>query len=145
MTIDEALQKINFYRVTNTNGKSLKFLNKWNDLLIELKSMDLSNSELELLESELKVQLMRIEEAQQHPKVLKSSLKATLRFVNNMLEIKDSYKYTIIGAFVGIAATVIISISLPIGLLIGMATGYYADHYYNSKQRHIKTNLHDTW
>lgn len=145
MSIEQALLKINSYRVFTVDHKSLKFLDKWNDLLVELKSMDLNNNELELLNSELEVQLKRIEEAQQHPKVLKSSLKSLLSFVNNMLEIKDSYKYTIIGAFTGILLPIFTSMNVPIALLLGMAIGYYADHYYNAKQRHIKTNLHDTW
>ncbi|MEN8817740.1 MAG: hypothetical protein ABF274_12845 [Nonlabens sp.] len=145
MSIEEALQKINSYRIITTDSKSLKLLDKWNELLLELNALEMTYKEQSLIENELDVQMKRIESARQDKKVIKESLRSTLSFLKNMLHIKDSLQYTTIGTFGGLLLPLVSGISILFGLLIGMAIGVTLDQHFNSKQRNIKTNLHDTW
>ncbi|GAK76530.1 MAG: hypothetical protein ABJN73_11325 [Nonlabens ulvanivorans] len=145
MRIEEAQQTINSYRVLTTDRKSLKLLDKWNELLIEVKNLDLNQNELDILNKELEVQLCRISDSNIERKVVKESLKSTLLFMQNMLRIKDSYQYTTIGCFAGLLIPLISNISIIFGFLIGMVIGFILDNYLNNTQRNIKTNLHDTW
>ncbi|MEP1855401.1 hypothetical protein, partial [Nonlabens ulvanivorans] len=80
MRIEEAQQTINSYRVLTTDRKSLKLLDKWNELLIEVKNLDLNQNELDILNKELEVQLCRISDSNIERKVVKESLKSTLLF-----------------------------------------------------------------
>jgi hypothetical protein len=145
MSIEEAIQKINSYRILTTDAKSLKLLRKWNELLLEIGALELTNGELSLLNDELDVQIKRIENTQQDRKVIKESLKSILSFKKNMLHIKDSFQYTMIGAFGGLLLPLVSGVSILFGLIIGMGMGFILDQHFNNKQRNIKTNLHDTW
>lgn len=145
MSIEEALEKINSYRTITTDSKSLKLLDKWNELLIEIDALELTNRELNVLNDELDVQIKRIENRHQDRKAIKESLKSTLNFLKNMLHIKDSFQYTTIGAFGGLLLPLVSGISILFGLIIGMGIGFILDQHFNNKQRNIKTNLHDTW
>ncbi|PQJ30861.1 hypothetical protein BST92_02460 [Nonlabens arenilitoris] len=145
MSLEEAQLTINSYRVLTTDRKSLKLLDKWNELLIEVKNLDLKQNELDILNQELEVQFCRINDSNINRKVIKESLKSTLLLMQNMLRIKDSYQYTTIGCFAGLLVPLISNISIIFGFLIGMGIGFILDNYFNNTQRNIKTNLHDTW
>jgi hypothetical protein len=145
MSIEGALQKINLYRTITVDSKSLKLLDKWNELLLEIDGLELTNKELNLFSSELNVQIKRIENSSQERQVIKDSLKSTLSFLKNMLHIKDSFQYTTIGTFGGLLLPLVSGISILFGLIMGMGIGFILDQHFNSNQRNIKTNLHDTW
>jgi hypothetical protein len=91
------------------------------------------------------VQIKRIENSSQERQVIKDSLKSTLSFLKNMLHIKDSFQYTTIGTFGGLLLPLVSGISILFGLIMGMGIGFILDQHFNSNQRNIKTNLHDTW
>lgn len=145
MTIEEALQKTNSFRVITTDSKSLKLLDKWNELLLELNALEMTYKEQSLIENELGVQMKRIESARQDKKVIKESLRSTLSFFKKTLQIEDSFQYTTIGAFIGLLLPLVSGISILYGSLAGVAIGFILDQHFNSKQRNIKTNLYDTW
>jgi hypothetical protein len=145
MGIEKAIQKINSYRILTTDSKSLKLLDKWNELLVEIDAFELTNSELSLLNDELDVQIKRLENTYQYRKAIKESLKSTLTFLKTMLHIKDSFQYTKIGAFGGLLLPLVSDISILFGLILGMGIGFILDQHFNNKQRNIKTNLNDIW
>jgi hypothetical protein len=145
MSIEEAVQKITSYREISTDSKSLKLLNKWNELLLEIQALGLTNSELSFLNDKLDVQIKRIEITSQDRKVIKESLKSTLSFLKNRLRTKDSFRYMPLGTFAGLLLPLLFGISIIFGLIIGMGIGFFLDGHFNNEQRNIKTNLHNTW
>jgi hypothetical protein len=145
MSIEEAVQKITSYREISTDSKSLKLLNKWNELLLEIQALGLTNSELSFLNDKLDVQIKRKEITSQDRKVIKESLKSTLSFLKNRLRTKDSFRYISLGTFAGLLLPLLFGISIIFGLIIGMGIGFFLDGHFNNEQRNIKTNLHNTW
>jgi len=144
MTIEEAIKEINSFRVITVDRKSIKLLDKWNELLLELQQFELTNNEYISLNQELNVQIKRIKKSQLSRKVIKDSLKFTISFLKNTFNIKNSSQYFIIGASIGLLSSFLMSINILFGLIIGMGTGYILDNHFNKKQRSIKTNLNYT-
>lgn len=145
MTITEATEQIDYYRVESEDKKVLLLLDKWNELLFEISAFEYNDQELDILQKELDVQMKRLRNKDLSAQIIKNSLQSFIQFLKKQLKPTYSYLFLSIGAFAGMALSFFAHFNVFFGFLIGMSTGLLIDQYLNKKQRVIKTSLNDTW
>ena len=144
MTILDAHKKINDLRKEGFNNSSLKVLERWNSTLVEVQSLELTDDELLKIEEELDVVIYKIVENPTRS-ILKKSLTSFLNFLDQNLNIKSGNKILMYGILLGLVLSLITSLSIWKGIILGAAAGFCGIYYVRSKYRYLKTNLEDIW
>lgn len=145
MELKLAIQEINDLRVATTDKRIASLLDKWNELILEISSFQLTEIEHEAITSELNVHLQKFKKNNLTRALIKSSLRSFLKQSKKILKAKDEFVNTLIGICCGILLAVLTVIPFLLGALIGAIVGRIIDTIINKKQRYISVNLHDTW
>ncbi len=145
MDLKTAIEEINALRIHTNDKKSLALLEKWNLLLIEILSFDLTTIERETIEIELAVHINKFKQNNITAGLVKTALKSFLKTSKSVLNAKDSHKFTLIGIFIGFLLSILVDIHVLLCVLLGVVAGFAVDYFINKSQRSIRVNLHDTW
>jgi hypothetical protein len=144
MNLHEALTEISELRKTIYDRKVLYLLEKWNALIIELKALELTDYELQLVKNELSIHISSIINDPIRF-TLKSELETFLRFLENVLQIKSGNKIVMFGILFGVLLGSTTGIGIWFGILIGFGAGNIGMLFVRSKYRTLRTNTEDLW
>jgi hypothetical protein len=123
---------------------TLRVLEKWNAVLIELQSVSLSYEEQQAIESELDIHISTLKKDPSRATV-KSTLSSFLSFLDHVLKIKSGNKLLAYGLVCGVLLGFVTGLGMGMGILIGFAAGAIGTLYVRRTYRTLNTNLEDLW